>query len=214
MDSDFLPQDEFDENQSIRVIQQMIQVAQQRHAQDGVLFIVWGWLLMVSNTVFALGPQIFVTTTPIRNILNYVYMFLWFGAILFTLIYLIKRYSRVRTHTGITLLFVWIGLIAFLMVSNVIHTHFLNQILEKVGTPFEYLPMALSPMLLVAFAIFVTGLILRYWLVMAGAVLFGVFVLISTYISYEWQLVLSALGWTVAFIIPGHVIYARRNKHA
>ena len=38
----------FDEGQSIQVIKEMIQVSQKSFKNDGILFLLWGWLMFIS----------------------------------------------------------------------------------------------------------------------------------------------------------------------
>ena len=55
MESEYKDIDSFDENQSIKVIREMIQVSQKKMKNDGVLFIFWGWLMFynyISSFVF------------------------------------------------------------------------------------------------------------------------------------------------------------------
>jgi hypothetical protein len=40
--------DSFDENQSIHVIREMIQVSQRKLRNDGILFILWGWIMFLN----------------------------------------------------------------------------------------------------------------------------------------------------------------------
>ena len=40
--------DQFDEQQSIQVIREMIQVSQRKLKNDGILFILWGWVMFYS----------------------------------------------------------------------------------------------------------------------------------------------------------------------
>ncbi len=39
----------FDENQSIQVIRDMIAVSRNKLRHDGILFVVWGWVMFIST---------------------------------------------------------------------------------------------------------------------------------------------------------------------
>jgi branched-subunit amino acid ABC-type transport system permease component len=67
-------------------------------------------------------------------------------------------------------------------------------------------------MIIVAFATVTTGGILRHKLIITGGILFGLFALLSTYVPVEYQFLTEALAWLIAFVIPGHILYAKRNS--
>jgi hypothetical protein len=66
-------------------------------------------------------------------------------------------------------------------------------------------------MVLFAFAITVTGGILRYRMIIAGGILFAVLALAASWLDLKYQLLLEAFAWLVAFIVPGHILYSKRK---
>ena len=67
-------------------------------------------------------------------------------------------------------------------------------------------------MVLIAFAIVVTGGILRYKPIIAGGVVFAALALACSYLPLQQQLLTESIAWLVAFIIPGHILYANRRS--
>jgi branched-subunit amino acid ABC-type transport system permease component len=67
-------------------------------------------------------------------------------------------------------------------------------------------------MVLMAFAVTITGGILRYRLIIIGGVVFGILALVASYLNLKEQLLVESAAWTISFIIPGHLIYANRKK--
>jgi hypothetical protein len=67
-------------------------------------------------------------------------------------------------------------------------------------------------MVLIAIAIVVTGGILRYKMIIAGGIIFGLLAFASSYLPLTQQMLLEAIAWVIAFIIPGHILYAKRNR--
>ena len=67
-------------------------------------------------------------------------------------------------------------------------------------------------MVLIAFATVVTGGILRYRLIIIGGIVFGLLAYISSHLPLQQQLLAEAIGWLIAFIIPGHVLYSKRKS--
>jgi branched-subunit amino acid ABC-type transport system permease component len=67
-------------------------------------------------------------------------------------------------------------------------------------------------MMFIAFATVITGGILRYRMIIFGGIIFGLLAYASSYFNLREQLVLEAIAWLIAFIIPGHLLYANRKK--
>jgi uncharacterized membrane protein YGL010W len=67
-------------------------------------------------------------------------------------------------------------------------------------------------MLFIAFAIVVSGGILRHKIILAGGIIFAALALASSFFPLDDQLLVESIGWLVAFIIPGHITYAKRKR--
>jgi branched-subunit amino acid ABC-type transport system permease component len=67
-------------------------------------------------------------------------------------------------------------------------------------------------MVIMAFATVITGGILRYKLVTIGGIIFGLIALLSSYVTLPYQLLLESFAWLIAFVIPGHYLYATRKS--
>jgi branched-subunit amino acid ABC-type transport system permease component len=67
-------------------------------------------------------------------------------------------------------------------------------------------------MVLMAFAVTVTGGILRYRLIIIGGVVFGLLALIASLLKLQEQLLVESVAWIISFIVPGHILYANREK--
>ena len=67
-------------------------------------------------------------------------------------------------------------------------------------------------MTVMALATFITGGILRYKLIIIGGIIFAILAYICSYINLQLQLLIEALAWLIAFIIPGHILYSKREK--
>jgi hypothetical protein len=192
-----------DENQSITVIKEMIAVSRIKLRQDGILFIVWGWVLFyVSFSGYLTGSL--VMTYQIHKVLSYTGIILAAAAALFTIYYLIKQRKKVQTYIGVSLRYVWISFFLSTVLVNVIQMNVLHSINFQLQHPLF--------MVLMAFAVTVTGGILRQRLIIIGGVVFGALALTASYLGLQEQLLLEAVAWMVAFIIPGHILFAKRNK--
>lgn len=195
--------DFFNEEQSLQVIREMIQVSHRKLKNDGILFILWGWIMFVSYIVNYLESKM-ITTFQLQKILNFSGIALVLFGLAYTLYYLMKQRKRVQTYIGISLRYVWISLIVCLMLVNLIQFNIMHQINFELQHPIF--------MVLIAFAIVVTGGIIRYRLIIAGGIVFGFMALISSWLPLQDQLLVEAIAWAIAFIIPGHILFSKRKS--
>ncbi|MFA7042524.1 MAG: hypothetical protein WC173_08035 [Bacteroidales bacterium] len=192
-----------DENQSLTVIKEMIAVSRIKLRQDGILFIVWGWVLFyVSFSGFI--TRSIVLTYQMNRIISRLGIILGAAAALFTIYYLIRQRKKVQTYIGISLRYVWTSLFLSTVLVNLIQMNVLHSINFELQHPLF--------MVLMAFAVTVTGGILRHRLIIIGGAVFGALALTASYLGLKEQLLLEAVAWMIAFIVPGHILFAKRNK--
>ena len=192
-----------DENQSLTVIKEMIAVSRIKLRQDGILFIVWGWVLFyVSFSGFI--TRSIVLTYQMNRIISRLGIILGAAAALFTIYYLIRQRKKVQTYIGISLRYVWTSLFLSTVLVNLIQMNVLHSINFELQHPLF--------MVLMAFAVTVTGGILRHRLIIIGGAVFGALALTASYLGLKEQLLLEAVAWMIAFIVPGHILFAKRKK--
>jgi hypothetical protein len=203
MDTNENTSDFLDETQSLLVIKEMIQVSKNKLKRDGILFIVWGWLLFYKS-ILGYVERKFVLSFEIQKIMNYLGFVLLIASIGFTSYYLLKQRKKVRTYIGISLRYVWISLFVCMVLVNLIQFNVLHSINFELQHPIF--------MVLMAFAVTVTGGILRYRLIIIGGVIFGILALAASYLKLQEQLLVESVAWIISFIVPGHILYANREK--
>ena len=192
-----------DENQSLTVIKEMIAVSRIKLRQDGILFIVWGWVLFyVSFSGFI--TRSIVLTYQMNRIISRLGIILGAAAALFTIYYLIRQRKKVQTYIGVSLRYVWTSLFLSTVLVNLIQMNVLHGINFELQHPLF--------MVLMAFAVTVTGGILRHRLIIIGGAVFGALALTASYLGLKEQLLLEAVAWMIAFIVPGHILFAKCNK--
>ena len=195
--------DAIDENKPAQTLGDAILFAQRKLQHEGILFILWGWLMFYTSIHGFLSRK-FMITFPWNRILNYSGILLGLSVIAFTLWYVFIRVQRDRTNIGISLRYVWISLIIALMATSVIIHRVLGQTNFELQHPVY--------MMFIAFSTIVTGRFIRYPLVTFGGILFAILAFISAYFELETQLLLEALAWVAAFIIPGHIRYSKKSQ--
>jgi hypothetical protein len=195
--------DYLDESQSLHVIKEMIQVSQKKLKNDGILFILWGWVSFVTY-LFEYLVQTFPHTYHVTLFKKYTSILLSVFALVYTLVYLIRQSRKATTYIGISLRYVWIYMFASMVLINLIQANVLHTVNFELQLPIF--------MVLISFAIVVTGGILRYKMVLAGGIVFGLLAYLSSCFSLQHQLLVEAIAWLVGFVIPGHYLYANRNR--
>jgi hypothetical protein len=193
-----------DEEQSLRTIREMIQVSRNKLKNDGILFIVWGWIFLINYLFLNYLPSKILLSHKTMDLVHGLRVILPVSGLIFTLYYILKQRKKVQTYIGISLRYVWISLFASMVLVNLIQMNVLHRVNFELQHPIF--------MVLIAFAVTVTGGILRYRLIIAGGIIFGLLALAASYFELQTQLLLEAIAWIIAFIIPGHLLYAKRNK--
>lgn len=194
---------DFDEKKSIHLIQEMLQVSKRKFHADGILMILWGWIMAIKNF-----------TDYTMNISNFPYQIIWYLEIaliviallglVYTIFYILRQRLKVQTYIGVSLRYVWIGMFFSMVLVNVIQFNVLHVINFELQHPIF--------MVIIAFATVVTGGILRYKLIIIGGICFGLLALASSYLPLSTQLLLEGIAWFIAFVVPGHILYSKRNS--
>ena len=193
----------FNENQSLQVIKEMIAVSQKKLKNNGILFILWGWTMFYVNIAEFIKQKI-ILTFQVKKMLNYSGIVLPIFALGFTIFYILKHRRKVQTYIGISLKYVWIAMFVSLVLINLIQFRVLHKIDFALQHPIF--------MVVIAFATVTTGGILRYNLLIWGGVMFGLLALLSSYFTLPYQLLFESIAWLIAFIIPGHYLFAKRKS--
>jgi hypothetical protein len=195
--------DSFDENQSFKVIQEMIQVSQKKLKNNGVLFILWGWVAFYGSITGYIAREN-ALTYQVHRFLSYSGTVLGILAIVYTIYIIWTQRKKVQTYIGITLRYVWGSMVVCMVLINLIQFNVFHNISFELQHPIY--------MVIFAFATVISGSLLRYRLIILGGIVFGFLALLSSYFPLPKQLLFEAIAWLIAFVIPGHYLYAKRNN--
>ena len=194
----------FDEKQSLQVIREMIQVSQKKLRSDGILLIVWGYAASLPTLIGYLKETLFLPNR-VMFILKYVQApGLFLLALAFTIWYIYNGRKKVTTYIGASLRYVWISLFGCMVLTNQI----LNNVTHEVNFTLQH-PLF---MVLTAFSILVTGVILRNKLIILGGIFFGILAYVASFMVLHDQMFLDGIGWFLALAVPGHILYYKRNR--
>jgi hypothetical protein len=190
------------ENQSQEVIRRMIQASKKVLTSDHILFLIWGYAMTIGYLSHYLNEILFVPNR-IHSLLKFVELALGIIAICFTIFYFVKIKRKVISHNSLSIVFVWVAMSISLSLTNVI----LFSKLHKVDFTLQH-PIF---MVIIAFAIVITGIIDRFKLVIIGGVVFAALAYICCFFELNNQMLLEAIGWFIALVIPGHLLYFKKS---
>lgn len=187
--------------ESLQIIQQMIQTAKQEQKDDGKGWIIWGWLLFLAAVFTYLNLQ--------YNWVNRYFFWNAFGmASLLLLSYemirnaMLKRKEKVRTYTKDLFqklnsgFFISLMLIIFSMNLGVPPTKGFALLLGLYG-----------------FWILIYGAVLNFKPSIIGAYITWGFAFASLFVeNFEWTMIFHAVAVLCGYIIPGHIAYKEFNK--
>jgi len=186
----------FSAEQSLHLIQSMIEKAKQDVANNSFYLLLWGWLIFIA-ALLNFGLMRFTSFEQPYLAWNLV----WIGAIA-SIIKGVKDSKKIAVKTfvgetmkffGISQAILYTGLAFFFGKYDLWHISFPLYILVYAATCFFMGALIQFPLLKW------TGLLCLPIMVMA------------VFVSFEWQLLLIALAILISYIIPGHVLYMREK---
>ena len=185
------------EKESMQLIASMINKAKNNFSEKGLLYLIWGWVILFCCITNFVGTYFF-SYDKIYFVWLIVYIVL-----IFQIFYLrkIRKARATKTYTGEINAFVWIVFSICMVLIIFICVAFKKYEL-------------IDPMLLVLYGMptFLSGIILKFKPLIIGAVCCWVLAVISPFIDIEYQLLLIACAVIVAWIIPGYLLKQKFKK--
>ena len=193
--------EKFSPEQSMQLIQSMIEKAKNQFSENGHLYLLWGWVVFICSVA-----QFILLRVVHYEKHYYVWMACWL-AVIYQFFYLARRNrkKKLSTYADKTLGFIWLSFFISMML--------VGFSLGWNGQG-KYHYELISPVFLALYGIptFLSGIVLRFRpLVIGGIWCWGLSVL-SGFIEYDYQLLLLSAAMIVAWIIPGYILRNRYQK--
>ena len=194
MEEDFSPQ------QSLLLIQSMIDKTKANISHNRIYFLLWGWLSFIGIT----GQFLLKVVLHYKH--HYNIWFITLVGVAFSLIYSAKHQNRQRTRTyiGEAMGYLWSGMAAAFFVLSFIIT-FLQ--VDKSGWLYCY-PFFI---LLYGLGTFVSGRILQFTPLVVGGVFNWLLACAAVFFPFDYQLLFAAAAILTSYIIPGHLLQAKKE---
>lgn len=185
------------EQRNLELINEMIMSAKKELNDNGILLLMWGWLVFAAS----LG-QFVLLKMNMPDISHYPWMLMPVGGVA-TLILVRKevRETKVRTWVDTMMKYIWIAFVVSLTI---------------VLTFMPKLHSSTFPMVLVIYGVgtFITGGALKFRPLVWGGISCWVLAVAAFFVSFEYQLLLTALAVLLSYITPGHILnYTFNRRH-
>lgn len=188
---DFSPQD------SLQLIESMINQARNRISENGHLYLVWGWVILCCSLIHFTVLYVW-HWEPIGMIWGSTWLVL-----IYQFFYLRKhqRKERVRTYTDELEGYIWITFAVLL---------FLCIFLMGKNNAFS----TMYPVILILYGMptFLTGALLRFKPLRIGGIACWILAVLAFYTPFQFQLLLIAAAITAGWIIPGYLLRAQYKQ--
>ncbi|MCX6317461.1 MAG: hypothetical protein NTW29_09240 [Bacteroidetes bacterium] len=182
--------------QSLQLIQSMINKTRQDMSDDAIYFLVWGWITFIGCT----GQFILKNLVHVEQ--HYLVWWLVPVGIVFTIWQGRKerKNQKVSTYVGESMKHLWIGMgISFFVLS---------MILTKLGWGSPVYPFFI---MMYGLGTFISGNFLRFRPLVIGGVLAWALAIGSVFVPYDYQILFAAAAILISYIIPAYLL-RQRNK--
>jgi hypothetical protein len=181
----FTPQD------SLLLIQSMIDKAKNRFTENGFLYLLWGWVIFLCAT----GHFILLRFTQIKN--SELIWYAWIPVAIFQIFYLSKKgkNQQIKTYSDNLVNFIWISYGITMLVIGVILTKL--QAWQN---------MSAFCLLLYGMPTFLSGVVIQFKPLQIGGIACWALATLAVFIPPLYGLLLLGLGVQAAWIIPGYLL--------
>jgi hypothetical protein len=176
--------------ESLHLIQSMIDKVKNTASGDSFYFLLWGWL------VFAAGLIQFALRVFVQSPYHYFAWTLMLAGIVFSAFHGFRenKKRKVKTYVEELLDYLWLGIFVSFVLIGFLFARFGWQ------NCYSFY------MLLYAIGSFVTGRVLKFSPLVWGAVGSWVLSIVSTFTSFDVNMLLCSVAVLISYIIPGYLL--------
>jgi hypothetical protein len=190
----------FTEVQSLELIQSMINKAKNRFTENGHLYLLWGWAVLICSITQ------FILLHFVHYSRHYLVWTLTWLIVIYQMIYIYRREkkAKVKTYTDDIIGFIWITFVILMFLFGFLFGNVMGEEYYKFINP-GFLALYGMPT-------FLSGVILRFRPLRIGGICCWALSVAASYVFYDYQLLLLGLGVAIAWILPGYILKARYKK--
>lgn len=196
-------QNEMSESELLSTLKTAVATSKQTLYKDWILLVLWGTSFTIGFFMsYYKSTQIVVWWE--RNIIDTLNILAAVFLIGFTIYYLFFRKPKYSTYTAISTRYVWIGIIVAHNLNVIITKSLLQEVNFTLIHPLQ--------MVLLGFALFVTGGIYRYKLLSISGGVMWIAALLCSRVELADQFLIRAIANFICFVIPGILMYMKSKK--
>lgn len=184
-------EEKFSPEQSLRLIQSMIDKTKQNMSDNSVYFLVWGWITFIACT----GQFV------LKHIFEYEKHYIVWTVIIIGVLFSIyqgrkeDKAIKVKTYLDESMGHLWAGMAVSFFV--------LGMILTKLGWGTAIFPFYI---MLYGLGTFVSGNFLKFRPLVIGGIIAWLLAIGATFASYDYQMLFGAAAILVSYIIPAYML--------
>lgn len=180
--------------QSLQLIESMINKAKNQFSENGDLYLLWGWW------VFACSIIEFILLNQLQYEKHWLVWWTVPLVILYQIFYLRnkKNHQRVRTYTDEIIGFVWLTFLILLAL--------LLFLLSRIDDPVKISLIDPAFLILYGMPTFLSGIILKFRPLLIGGIGCWILSVIITFVSPAYHLLFIPVAMVMAWIIPGYLL--------
>jgi hypothetical protein len=189
-----MTEENFSPQESLRLIQSMINKTKQDISDSSIHFLVWGWITFLACT----GQFV------LKHIFEYEKHYIVWTVVIIGILFSIyqgrkeDKTIKAKTYVDESMKHLWGGMAISFFV--------LGMILTKLGWGTAIFPFYI---MLYGLGTFVSGNIIRFKpLIIGGLIAWGL-AIGSTFASYDYQMLFGAAAILISYIIPAHLLRHR-----
>ena len=190
----------FNEQDSLRVIHEMIENSKAKISDNGFFYLLWGWLVLIASLtnffLLKIGFEQAWLPWPI--------MMIGGGIVSGIAGYRIREKAKVCTFFDKAIIYLWLGFVVTLII-----------ILVTAG--FGRMSWEVTNSLIIALyglGTFVSGGILKFKPLIFGGIFSWIISLVTLFMPELHSLLMVALSIIVAYLIPGYMLKAREKNYS
>lgn len=181
----------FSPKDSLLLIDNMIKQAKNRFSENGFLYLLWGWVILLSSV----GHFILIKLQLFKHP-EMIWMSTWL-TIIYQVIYLVRKRKEetVKTYSEHIIGYVWmvfgisLGMISFIL-SKTDNWEVMNALL----------------LMLYGMPTFLSGVIMRFTALKVGGIICWSLSIVAVLVAPVYVLLLLAVAVIAAWIVPGYLL--------
>lgn len=187
-------QENFSPQQSLQLIDAMINKAKNRFSENGFLYLLWGWLILFCSV----GHFILIKVNWFKHP-ELIWASCWL-AVIVQVVYLIRaeKKEKVKTYSENIISFIWVGFGISMFVTAVILEKL--QLWDRLSTFY---------LLLYGMPTFLSGAVMQFKPLKIGGAICWLLAIASVFCYPLYGLLLLGAAVIAAWIIPGYLLKAK-----